>query len=160
MKAPALKQLKAADTLLWEKNWDKARVEMEAMLKDKEYRFADPYLLLALIKMNYGKREEAIAFLERGLEMATFTKLAIIKKEFLEALKAALENEETAALEMTACVQDPLSLLNGKLPEKAKEVMAFATEKEVKTKKTYESEEAHTGLTEDDEEWLKKHNLD
>ncbi len=162
MKAPALIQLKSTDTILHEKNWDKAAKELEAMMDGKDYRFADPYVLYALVRMYFGKREEAISILKRCLEHSSFSNLAIIKKATIEKLIVNLEDDVKAPLQMTSCAEKPLTLINGILPELAEEAMVFPEEKvEQKSRKAskIQSEDINTDINEEDEEWLRKHNL-
>ncbi len=163
MKAPALVQLKSTDTILHEKNWAKASKDLEAMLDGgREYRFADPYVLYALTRMYYGKRDEAISILERCLGNNSFANLAIIKKDMIVKLLENLKDDDKALLQMTSAVNDPLSIINGKLPELAEIAMVFPEEKKKESSKKIAhamSEDINTDINEEDEEWLRKHNL-
>ncbi len=169
-KAPALKDYIAVDAIL-RTQWKKASTILSEMLSERNYNFADPYLHMAQVKMHYGNSREAIEVLKRSLDDCTFSSVAIVSEDLVKEIIAQLENEDTRIAFMSSAERDPLSLINGKLPEMTAEIVEFEAEptkeeieeaaKEVEEEKNHIDpsleEEMNTNLTDEDEEWLKKH---
>ena len=169
-KAPALKDYIAVDAIL-RGEWKKASSILSEMLEARNYNFADPYLHMAQVKMHYGNSSEAIEILKRSLSDCTFTEDAIVKEQLVKDCISQLEDESTRITFMSSAEKDALSLINGSLPETTAEIVEFEAEptkdeiiEAVKKEEEEQNkidpaleEDMNTNITDEDEEWLKKH---
>ena len=166
--SPVMNDLIAVDWML-RGNWKKAGSILSPMINKGSYNFADPYVHLAQVKMHYGLWQEAIDMFNLAIEKSMFTPGCIIGEECCEKSIAFLKDEAVRDMFIAGNENDPLALVNGELPdllstderrieaepewEKIAED-ASETEEEIKDAATVD-----TDLTDDDDEWLKKHGL-
>ncbi len=163
--SPALADLNAASMML-SGDWAKAKNILTQLFAKKDYHFPDPYVHLAQIELFYGNFSQALSVLQRGLDNCKFTKTSIIDQETMEKLIAIIKEPEKNAGYIMAINKDPLSLINGKIPAALENaVLSFEKEKVEaqveKIERAVDVEEGdgeiNTDLTDDDEEWLRKH---
>ena len=171
LKSPALTDLVAVDEYVAKNNWKGAALILKEMFDKRTYDFADPFVHMAQVKMHFGARKEALKYLEDCLEKCLFSETAIISKETVEKLITLLKDEKSAPSLMSANERDPLSLVNGKIPSlDSNIILSFETEPDYETlkeevQKSEKKEEksnkdessVNTDLTDEDEEWAKKH---
>lgn len=165
IKAPAITDLEATSEIL-AGNWKDAGRILSEMLTSRDFKFADPYVHMAQVKIHYGTYSEAVHYLEKALEKCQFTQTAIIKEDTIKELVSLLKDEKSQAKLASAIDHTPLLLINGQIPawQDALPFTPGETEPdyqeivqiEENTEPT-DDDEAHTDLTADDEEWLKKH---
>lgn len=150
--------------------WAKAGAILKELFDAREYTFADPYMHLAQVKLHYGKVEEAITILNRSLDNCVFSSTAVIAKDVIDKVISGLKNPKTRDSYLASINKNPLDLINGKLPEiKTSTLEDFEEEPEYETIEKDEVEEEtlliddtiieepNTSLSDDDEEWIKKH---
>lgn len=162
--SPALADLNAASMML-SGDWAKAKNILTQLFEKKDFHFPDPYVHLAQINLFYGNFASALSALQRGLDNCKFTKTSVIEKETIEKLISIIKEPEKNAGYIIAINKDPLSLINGKIPspiENAtltfeKEKVEEQIEKIEKAIETEDDGDINTDLTDDDEEWIRKH---
>lgn len=169
LSSAALTDLVAVDEFLVRGNWKAAGSILSTMHAKRTYTFADPYVHMAQVKMHYGARKEALSYIRKGLENCVFSGTAIISAETLEKIAALLEDEKDALRLMSANEKDPLALVNGDIPQLSDDIITFEAEPEAYGEaEEYEASPASdqredgdisTELTDDDEEWMRKHGL-
>lgn len=128
--------------------------------------FQDPYIHFALVYLYYGKTDIAIKYLNECLENATFSNVALYSREDIEKMISLLESDDTKWAFATEAVKNPKSFLSGKMPEcserveepKFEPLVEFKSESLGKNDIANGSDdEPDTTLTEEDEEWIKRH---
>lgn len=169
LKSAALADLAAVDEFIVKGNWKTAGSILNNMIEKRSYPFADPYVHMAQVKMHYGNRKEALSYIEKGIENSVFSNTAIISKETMEQLASLLKDEKTALKLMSSNERNPLALVNGDIPALSDEVIAFEKETEpgedseeepaVQIREERDDDDVSTELTDDDEEWIRKHGL-
>ena len=101
--------------------------------------------------------------LKEALENTKFNACSVITKDVIEKAINILEDKESARKLINGNEEDPLSLVNGRLPAFSDKDFVVNEEKEEKTEQKVirkeEESSANTDLTDDDEEWLKAHGL-
>lgn len=160
--SPALKDLEAVREIL-RGNWRKAANMINDILSLKSYSFPDPYVHKAQIKMHYHETEEAIKALKEALDNSKFNACSVITREVIEEAISLLEDKDNSRRLINGNEEDPLALVNGKIPAFSEKDFVINEEKEEKKEQKIirkeESNSANTELTDDDEEWLKAHGL-
>lgn len=159
LKSPALRDLQAV-ALMLQGNWKGASEILGEMLKEHSYTFVDPYIHMAQVRMHYGNSKEALKWVKAALERCTFLQVAVIRKPCVEELERLLSSEESAEKLMAANEADPLALINGRIPTETDQVFTFSEDPEEDSEETVEEvpdEDVSTDLTDDDEEWARRH---
>ena len=148
-------------------NYMRAGGFLKSLFEIKEPRFIDPYVHEAMVYMHYGEADKAISILNKGLANCYFSNTSVLDQEGIRKMIGILENAETKHSFMKAAEEEKLNLINGIIPE-AKEcadsnvyppLPDFISEN-IKKEDINEKDEGDidTSLTDEDEEWLKKHN--
>ncbi|MSU05683.1 hypothetical protein FYJ80_02660 [Spirochaetales bacterium NM-380-WT-3C1] len=162
VQSPALKDLEVVREML-RGNWRKAGNMINDILSLKSYSFADPYVHKAQIRLHYHDVNGAVEALKEALENTKFNACSVITKDVIEKAINILEDKESARKLINGNEEDPLSLVNGRLPAFSDKDFVVNEEKEEKTEQKVSRKEeessANTDLTDDDEEWLKAHGL-
>ena len=168
--SPALLDLQIVYEMLGG-NWKGAYVMLRTLFdKASSFGFADPYVHMAQVWMHYGRSEEAVKMLDEALEKVTFRPVTIISRQFIQDLLSRLQDETSCNATMAACDSDPVSVINGWMPEKAApDDHRFASQQELEEAKqaaieapdtsdeSIDEKEPDTELNDDDEEWLRRH---
>ena len=131
--------------------------------------FADPYVHSAEVYLHYGDIENALKKLNEGKDKR-FTRFSIYSAEYIETMISALENPKERVPFTEAVNSSPLLIINGKLPQwdasetecndmklpgyPVMEGFEIEAYNEIPEE---EGGEISTDLTEEDEEWLRKH---
>lgn len=145
---------------------------MEKALFEKvgRFTFADPYVHMAQLWIHYGKTDEALQMLRRAIEDVEFRPVTIMSRDFVQTLIDRLEDEQTRAQALADIDSDPLSIINGWLPQPARGRWIPAPEAEFEEackieiaapeEEILDDKEPETELTEEDEKWLEAHKDD
>ncbi len=164
MNTPALKDLEAVDEML-KGNWRKAANIINELLSKGSCTFPDPYVHAAQVKLHYHNADEAVSYLREAVERSNFNACSVITADTIEKLITMLEDRNTALKVMNGNEEDPLSLVNGRIPALSDRSFEVDEEEEVKTevkeeKKAHDDRtDADQELNDDDEAWLRAHGL-
>ncbi len=148
-------------------NYLRAGGFLKSLFEIKEPRFIDPYVHEAMVYMHYGEAEKAISILNKGLDSCYFSNTSVLDEEGIKTIIRILENAKTRHPFMKAVDEDKLMLINGMIPEEKEgeersdypPLPEFISEN-VKKEDINEKDDGDidTSLTDEDEEWLRKHN--
>lgn len=164
MNTPALRDLEAVDEML-KGNWRKAANIINELLDKGSYTFPDPYVHAAQVKLHYHNAAEAIAYLKEAIDRSSFNACSVITRDTIESLITLLEDEASAVKVMNGNEEDPLALVNGRIPALSDRAYTVSDEEEVRTevkaekKAEAERTDADLEINDDDEAWLKAHGL-
>ena len=167
LETPALADLQVTRCIL-QGDFIKAYQMLTSFMKQYTFNFADPYVHFAQVYMHYGEAGKAAEILRECLAKVLFEPIYIIPKDVIRLLIEKLSDPAAAAAVMAANNADPLALINGHMPQPYSGEITFASFSEIEdslkaeeTEKRRQKsliERAHsTDLTDEDEQWLKKH---
>ncbi len=148
-------------------NYMRAGGFLKSLFEIKDPKFIDPYIHEALVYMHYGENEKAVSILRKGLDCCYFSNTSILKEDEVERMIRILENPKTRHQFMKDAEENRMRVINGILPdekegpEKAEypALPDFISENISKDDIDEKDEgDVDTSLTEDDEEWIRKHN--
>ena len=152
--------------------WEQADV-LFAELVGKKPKFPEPYVHYAQVLIHYGEVKEAIDMLKNALQ-SRFSNTSGMKQEHIQRLLSLLEASETRFKTAKEIDADPVNVASGRMPKpmtgtfavhEGETLEGFA----VRPKKAavsmvveHEDEERlpNTDLTEEDLEYIRKHNLE
>lgn len=164
--SPALVDMQAVCAIL-EGNYQKAGNLLMTIFDSMTPAYVDPYVHSAMVYLYYGETAMAIEYLKKCLEVCSFSNTSILTKEGIEKMIALLEDQNTIWSFTAAINANALDLLNGKIPQYNKienkkpsfaSLPAFKAERIAKEDLSEVDEnEPNTSLTDEDEEWLKRH---
>lgn len=164
--SPALVDMQAVCAIL-EGNYQKAGNLLATIFESMTPAYVDPYVHAAMVYLNFGKVETALEYLKKCLDACSFSNTSILTKEGIEKMISLLENQDTVWAFTAAMNENALGILNGKLPNYSKydnkkpafaSLPAFKAEGIAKEDLAEDDEnEPNTSLTDEDEEWLKRH---
>lgn len=145
--------------------WEQADALFTELVQKKP-RFPEPYVHYAQVLLHYGEVQEAIAMLKTALA-SRFSNTSGMKQAYIQQLLDSLQDEETCHKTAKEIDADPLNVASGRLPKPLQEADAlpgFASRPiKVQAKKAAKEEEEerlpNTDLTEEDLEYIRKHNL-
>ena len=125
---------------------------------------------MAQLWIHYGKTDEALQMLRRAIEDVEFRPVTIMSRDFVQTLIDRLEDEQARAQALADIDSDPLSIINGWLPQPARVRWIPAPEAELEEackieiaapeEEILDDKEPETELTEEDEKWLEAHKDD
>lgn len=168
-KSAAMIDFNAVNALL-EKNWRRAGQLLTALLDGPQPSFADPYVHLAMVYLHYGKLDEALKYLTAG-QGTRFNATSIYQKEDIDRLVSALQSPDENLSAALAVNRHTLDMVNGSIPSWSKntgddikhsfpELPDFFGELEEADEEAEaedERDDVNTDITDEDEEWLKRH---
>ncbi|MDN5334491.1 MAG: hypothetical protein PWP59_1753 [Sphaerochaeta sp.] len=156
--------------------WEEADALFEELI-EKGPRFPEPYVHHAQVKIHFGQVGDAIELLKKALD-ARFANTSGFSKEIIQGMIEGLENPDTrrkCALEIdrdtisVAVGQSPKSIEETFPPEegyvldgfaKPKKQKKSAPKQQEKTPDESDNQSPNTDLTEEDLEYIRKHNLE
>ena len=167
LSTPALADLQVTRCIL-QGDFIKAYQMLVYFMKQYTFNFADPYVHFAQVYMHYGEAEKAVEVLKECLAKVLFEPIYIIPKEVIRQLIEELSDPDRAPALMAANNADPLALINGHMPQPYSGEIIFASFSEVEEAEKQEEIEKRrqkslierdhsTDLTDEDEQWLKRH---
>ena len=137
-----------------------------SLLGNRHPSFSDPYVHYALVHMHYGERKKAIELLKEA-ENLQYTNMSVYPAPMIASMVSILEGSYAGSF-MKAVSSDMAALLNGRLPDYSMipddaEDITFPKEPDFTPPDNPESNDGSmesglcTDLTEDDEDWLRRH---
>ncbi len=162
--------------LLLRGDWEEAEALFEDLI-EKGPRFPEPYVHHTQVKIHFGQVEEAIELLKKALD-ARYANTSGFSKEIIQGMIDGLENQDTRRKNALEIDRDTTSVALGKRPkpidgtfpaEEGYILEGFAKPKKKKKvtpkqqKKLLEESDdpvPNTNLTEEDLEYIRKHNLE
>ena len=126
-------------------NWKKASTQLRNLL-NKRHNFADPYLHLAQVHIHFKNFKEATDILYRALNECLFLTNAVISREAVSSLLYSIKQDKDAIYALNE--ENAYSIIQGK----------YIVENATIEEEDEEIDEVNTSLSDDDEEWIKKHN--
>lgn len=151
--------------------WDLAEALFSSLI-EKNPRFPEPYVHYAQVHIHYGEVQAAIDLLKRALK-ARFSNTSGMKQEQIQQLLSRLETPETRLRTAKEIDADPVNVASGRVPkplqgsftsQDAETLQGFAARpKKPRVKQAVEKSEErlpNTDLTEEDLEYIRKHNLE
>ncbi len=161
----ATMDLEATEAIL-ESDFERAGNQLTTMMDLIKPNYQDPYIHLAMVYAHYGEFKKAADILSDYSESATYSNTTLFKNDEIDKFISVLENPDLAPSFKKAVDDKPLLFINGILPEftpgvKYESYPALPRFKKVKFKAkdvVLEEKGPNTDLTDEDEEWLKKHN--
>lgn len=170
--SPALIDFRAISYIL-EGNYKAAGAVIAAMLEKSTPAFADPYIHLAMVYLYYGERDKAIDAIAKA-KTTLYHMTSIYSRDDIRKIDEAIRSDWDVIPFAKALENDPLSFINGKIPEweKASEpfsgktlpechggldlseppVLAVSEEADDK-----DEDDVDTDLSASDEEWIRSH---
>lgn len=165
--SPALVDMQAVSAML-QGDYKRAGGLLKTIFDKMTPAYADPYVHYAMIYLHYGEKKEALSYLNKCLEVCSFSNTSILRREDVEELISAISSNDYCWAIANAINENPLELINGKIPsyknrenKKADYTALPAFKAEIIERDDISEEdenEPNTSLSEEDEEWLKKHN--
>lgn len=165
--SPALVDMQAASAML-QGDYKKAGNLLKTIFDKMTPSYVDPFVHYAMVYLHYGEKNSAIEYLEKSLEVCSFANTSILSKDEVVELIIVLKSDDFGWAIVNAINENPLELINGKIPSYKKlenkkasyaELPAFKAETINRDDISERDEnEPDTSLTDEDEEWLKKHN--
>ena len=165
---PATQDLEAA-YYMTQSDWARAGSLLKNLFETSKPTFIDPFLHKALVLLHYGEWDEAAKALKELKEKCQFTNASIYTESQIDILIAYIEEEDTRWGLLEAINSDPAIFIRRELPTVKSGVpmpQSFPNKPDFseleKTTTLIEDEEEDDGdidtsLTDDDEEWIKKH---
>lgn len=154
----------------------KAGYTLNKLFSQMTPTYPDPYIHFAMVYLKYGHVGDAIKMLEDSL-YSSFTNTSLLQKEDIETMISGLKDPRSRIKWTLAINSDKTLSIKHHLPrikeeEKTEETSApvlpgfpslpnfndESLEKEI-AKRNLDEDEVNTALTEEDDEWLKKHNF-
>lgn len=169
MMSTAMMDLQAA-CLILQGEYDKAGNTLHTIFEALTPNYIDPYIHFFMVYLHYGEFNAAIKCLNDALENSYFANTSVFKKEEVEKMIKIVENPKTKWSFLRDIEEHPEKLANGEMPtfveEENPSIPKLPTLPEFKStiaKKEEQNEkdddEPDTSLTDEDEEWLRKHNM-
>ena len=165
--SPALVDMQAAGAIL-AGDYEKAGNLSKTIFDSITPAYVDPYIHRAMVYIHYGEIEMALNCLESCLDACSFSNTSILTKKDIEEMISYLKDPSSVWSFSIAVNENPLELINGRLPKHGKienkkplfgSLPRFKAEAISKNDLSEVDEnEPNTALTDEDEEWLKKHN--
>ena len=167
--------LEAVSSML-KNNYQRAGEILTSLLASIEPSFPDPYIHMAVVKLHYGNVRDAIELMKKA-ERTVFSNTVLYAEEEIIRIREGLENPDTR-LQYVTSLQNSLSdIVNGrriKLVENDKPrceddiLPGYHEEPSFKENNNLnrflneniqekDERELNTDITDDDEEWLRKH---
>lgn len=152
--------------------WEQADALFAELVK-KSPRFPEPYVHYAQVLIHYGEAKEAIDMLKTALQ-SRFSNTSGMKQEHIQSLLSLLEAGETRLKTAKEIDADPVNVASGRMPKPITGAFAvyegdtlegFAVRPiKATTPKVVEEQDEerlpNTDLTEEDLEYIRKHNLE
>ncbi len=164
LNVPATLDLEAS-YYMSQSDWAKCGAVLKKLFGLTKPGFIDPYLHMAVVYLHYGEWEEAIKSLEAIGSNVEKTNTALFSGEQIELLISYIKDENTRWGLLKALENDPTILIRRTMPEVEKGVPAptfpplpsfkdVLPPEEITEK---DEDDIDTSLTDEDEEWIKKH---
>lgn len=165
---PATQDLEAAYYIA-QSDWARAGSLLKNLFETSKPTFIDPFLHKALVLLHYGEWDEAAKALRELKEKCQFTNASIYTESQIDILIAYLDEESTRWGLLEAINSDPTIFIRREMPTIKSGVSMpssfpskpdFSKLETVSSKEDEEEEDdgdIDTSLTDDDEEWIKKH---
>ncbi len=164
MSTPALLDLEAA-YYISQSEWQKAGACLEKLFDISTPGFIDPYLHEAVVCLHYGEWENAAKSLKKIKGSVQLTNTSIYDEAQIDTLIAYIEDKDTRWGLLEVINSDPSVFMRREMPSVRRGVEMpvlpskpdFSTvlpDPEINAK---DEDDIDTTLTDDDEEWLKKH---
>lgn len=158
-------------------NWEEADILFKDLI-EKGPRFPEPYVHHAQVKIHFGQVGDAIELLKKALD-ARYANTSGFSKEIIQGMIDGLENPETRRKSAMEIDRDTISVAVGKktcinrpsIPPPEDEYILDGFAKPKKQKKAAAKQQKkmldetdertpNTDLTEEDLEYIRKHNLE
>ncbi len=158
-----------ASYYMTQSDWAKCGMYTRLLFADGKPRFMDPYLHEAMVQLHYGEWENAVKALKELKENVTFTNASVYTESQIDTFIAYAEDKDTRWGLLEAIDTDPTVLIRREMPEvesglqmpssfpSMPDFTALPTKDDVAEK---DEGDIDTDLTDDDEEWLRKHEND
>ena len=158
-----------ASYYMTQSDWAKCGMYTRQLFADGKPRFMDPYLHEAMVQLHYGEWENAVKALKELKENVTFTNASVYTESQIDTFIAYTEDKDTRWGLLKAIDTDPCVLIRREMPEvesglpmpssfpSMPDFTALPTKADIVEK---DEGDIDTDLTDDDEEWLKKHESD
>lgn len=144
--------------------WAKCGAKLEKLFALIKPAFIDPYMHQAFVSLHYGEWEEAVKSLKAIKTNVQLINTSIYTEAQIDTLIAYVEDKNTRWGLLKAVENNPSILIKREMPEveSGVEMPLFEKKPDFKTVIPEEisekdEDDIDTSLTDDDEEWLKKH---
>ena len=161
--SPVFTHFKAVSYMI-EGKYREAGVLLEKLFSESSPSYADPYINYAVVHLHYGELEKAGKFSELAIKAVAMPELAVYGKDFTAQFNDALMDPYGRIPFMEEVNRNVKNIILGKLPswEKAEDPftgpVAPGYQKEPDfTSETIEREDVSTAITDEDEEWIRRH---
>ncbi len=164
LNVPATLDLEAS-YFMSQSHWAECGATLKKLFALTKPGFIDPYLHMAAVYLHYGEWEEAVKSLEAIESNVERTNTAVYSPEEINTLISYIQNENTRWGLLKALEDDPALLIKRTMPKVEEGVQAplfspLPSFKDVLPPEeiTQEDEDdIDTSITDEDEEWIKKH---
>ena len=162
--SPVFTHFRAVSYMI-EGKYREAGVLLEKLFSESSPSYADPYINYAVVHLHYGMLEKAEKLADMAVKAEAMPELAVYGRDFTEGFRTALADPEERIPFMEAVNRNIKGIILGKIPEweKADEPftgpVAPGYQKEPDfSSETIAKEDVSTAITDEDEEWIRKHN--
>lgn len=154
-----------AECMILEKKWDNAGFLLETLFNKITPTYTDPYLHFILLYLHYGEINKALHYGELCKEKCLFSNTSSLTEESLDKLLSIIKSPYIYSL-ISSLNDDPSLFIKGEIPSftEIKEKPEFPALPEFEKVKVKEEEFKeidetlpNTTLSDEDEEWIKKH---
>ena len=164
LSTPALLDLEAS-YYMTQSDWQKAGSSLEKLFDITNPGFIDPYLHQAMVFLHYGEWEKAAKSLREIKSNVQLTNTSIYNEAQIDTLIAYIEDEDTRWGLLEAVNSDPSLFQRREMPQVKRglempslptkpDFSAVLPDPDIDTK---DEGDIDTSLTDDDEEWIRKH---